>query len=149
MSYFDLIALFAVTFLMVFLLGIQSRNVQRSHYLAAIITSFGISVGNFVFVKFAATGDLLTFAVSAAGGCSGIAACIWFADNVLHKYLPNAHKRAQTHSNDVGKGKTPPMTSEGLSVNPREPFPKIKCFSCLSAGRCHSGCDDKENHDTH
>lgn len=77
--------MWAASFALVFLLGLQSKNVQRSRYLAAIITSFGISVGNFTFIKYAAAGTLDAFFICAVGGCMGIAFSIWFADNVMHK----------------------------------------------------------------
>lgn len=84
-SLLDYGVMWAASFALVFLLGIQSKNVQRSRYLAAVITSFGISVGNFTFIKYAAIGTLDAFCVCAAGGCMGIAFSIWFADNILHK----------------------------------------------------------------
>lgn len=84
-SLFDYGLMWAASFALVFLLGIQSKNVQRSRYLLAITTSFGISVGNFTFIKYAAAGTLDAFFVCAAGGCMGIAFSIWFADNVLHR----------------------------------------------------------------
>lgn len=67
----------------VFLLGIQSKNVMYSRYVAAVVTSFGISVGNFLFAKFAANGGLIEFFVCAAGGCSGIASSILFHDKFM------------------------------------------------------------------
>jgi len=80
----DYALVFLCTFSVVFLLGIQSRNVQQSRYFIAIVTSFLISCANFLFVHYAATGDYIVFAFSAAGGCMGIAGAIWFSDNVLH-----------------------------------------------------------------
>lgn len=85
MSALELCLLFIVTFANVFLLGIQSRNVNAGRYVAAVATSFGISIANFTFVHYAATGSLAAFAVSAAGGCCGIAAAIWFYQNVMEK----------------------------------------------------------------
>lgn len=85
MIYVEYFALFISTLGMVFLLGLQSRNVQKSDYLAAIVTSFLISVFNFVFVKYASSGGIWALASSALGGCIGIAGSIWFSDKVLHK----------------------------------------------------------------
>lgn len=87
MSYSALnyLLMFGSSFFMVFLLGLQSKNVNQGHYLAAIITSFGISVANFLFVKYAAAGDYLVFAVCATGGCCGIAASIWFYKHVIER----------------------------------------------------------------
>lgn len=95
-NYFDLATMFFSSFTLVFLLGFQSKNVQSSRYWAAIGTSFGISLANFMFVKFAATGGLLPFAICAAGGCIGIAASIWVGDNVFRK---------RTESINGGSGK--------------------------------------------
>lgn len=81
----DYAVMWGASFALVFLLGIQSKNVQRSHYLAAVLTSFGISVGNFTFTKYASAGSLDAFFACAAGGCMGIAFSIWLSDNVLHK----------------------------------------------------------------
>lgn len=72
------VIMFFVNFLAVFLLGIQSRNVTGGHIFAAVVTSFFISISNFMFVKYAASGDLLTFFVCATGGCCGIATSIVF-----------------------------------------------------------------------
>lgn len=79
----DYLLMFAANFAVVFLLGLQSRNVTAGRYVAAIVTSFGISVANFTFIKYAADGSLDAFAFCAAGGCVGIAASIWFYENVI------------------------------------------------------------------
>jgi len=90
MSYsgLDFLAMFFSSFMVVFLLGLQGKNVQQSRIKAAIATSFGISIGQFLFIKYAATGDFIAFMVVAIGGCVGIAFSIWFYDNHLH------HRRA-------------------------------------------------------
>jgi hypothetical protein len=75
--------LFFASFAVVFLLGLQSKNVNQGRYFWAVLTSFGISLSNFTFVHYAATGDLKTFWVSAAGGCIGMAASIWFHQNII------------------------------------------------------------------
>lgn len=86
----EYLLMFVGSFVLVFLLGLQSRNVVAGRYLAAVATSFGISVSQFVFVKYAATGSYDVFFVNAAGGCSGIAGSIWFYKNILeHKYGRN------------------------------------------------------------
>lgn len=91
-AFVDYLLMFAGSFILVFLLGIQSRNVVAGRYLAAIATSFGISVSNFIFVKYAATGSYDVFFVNAAGGCLGIAGSIWFYKNILErKYGRNRH----------------------------------------------------------
>ena len=84
MTIADYFAMFFASFFVVFLLGLQSKNVNQSRYTAAIVTSFGISVSNFTFVKYASTGGHASFWVCAIGGCLGIAFSIWFYDNILH-----------------------------------------------------------------
>lgn len=85
MTSFDYPAMFAASFFSVFLLGLQSKNVNQSRYVAAIVTSFGISVANFIFIKYAAAGSLVAFFVLATGGCTGIASSIWFYDKVMKR----------------------------------------------------------------
>jgi hypothetical protein len=82
-SSLDILLMFISNFFVVFLLGLQSKNVNQGRYTAAIVTSFGISSANFAFIKYAATGSYMTFAVCALGGCCGIAFSIWFYENVL------------------------------------------------------------------
>ncbi len=85
----DFLAMFVTSFFSVFLLGMQSKNVNQSRYFAAVVTSFGISVANFLFIRYAANGSLIAFFVLAAGGCCGIASSIWVHDKVLSKKAPN------------------------------------------------------------
>jgi hypothetical protein len=85
MTTLQLLILFASAFGSVFLLGIQSKNVNQGRYIASVVTSFGISVGQFVFAHAAASGDLLAFSASAAGGCCGIASSIWFWQRFMEK----------------------------------------------------------------
>lgn len=80
--------MFCGSFVLVFLLGIQSRNVVAGRYLAAVATSFGISISNFIFVKFAATGSIDVFFVNAVGGCLGIACSIFFYQTILERKAP-------------------------------------------------------------
>lgn len=88
----DYVLMFASNFSIVFLLGLQSRNVVAGRYFAAVVTSLGISVGNFMFIRFAATGDPSTFVVCASGGCCGVAASIWFYENVVLKRFKRESK---------------------------------------------------------
>lgn len=83
MTIADYLTMFASSLCVVFLLGIQSKNVMNSRYLAAVLTSAGINVAQFIFVKYAAAGALSTLAVTTAGGCTGIACAILFYDHVL------------------------------------------------------------------
>jgi FtsH-binding integral membrane protein len=82
-SLLDGVLMFVSNFFVVFLLGLQSKNVNQGHYMAAVITSLGISTANFTFIKYAAQGSYMTFAICAAGGCAGIAFSIWFYAKIL------------------------------------------------------------------
>lgn len=84
-SLVDYLLMFFSTYFLVFLLGIQSKNVMHSRYMAAMLTSLGISTGNFLFAKYASTGGALEFAVCALGGCLGIASAIYFFDRLNRK----------------------------------------------------------------
>jgi hypothetical protein len=79
------VLMFVSSFIVVFLLGLQSRNVVAGRYLAAILTSAGINISQFIFVKFAAAGHMDVLAVTTMGGCSGIAFAIWFYQNVIER----------------------------------------------------------------
>lgn len=85
MTPLDYLAMFCSNFVLVFLLGLQSKNVNAGRYLAAITTSFGISVANFAFVKYATRGSYDVFFVCAAGGCCGIAFSIWFYQKFIER----------------------------------------------------------------
>lgn len=87
----DYFGMFWSNFSVVFLLGLQSKNVNQSRYMAAVVTSFGISVGQFLFVKYASSGSLFAFGICAAGGCAGIAFSIWFYANFMEKRRARAH----------------------------------------------------------
>ncbi len=78
-----LLIVFVSQFASVFLLGLQSRNVNQRRYVAAVVTSFLISISQFVFIRVAATGDVILFVSMAAGGCLGIATSIWFYDRFM------------------------------------------------------------------
>lgn len=77
--------MFCSSFFTVFLLGIQSKNIINSRYLAAVVTSFGISVAQFAFIKFVASGSYTAFFICAFGACAGVSASIWFYDHVLKR----------------------------------------------------------------
>ena len=81
----DYVLLFFAAFFMVGLLGLQSKNVQHSKYVAAAITSMGISLANFVFVKAVAVGGYDTLFVVMVGGASGIMVAIYAHDHHLMK----------------------------------------------------------------
>lgn len=79
----DYALMFFSSFVVVFLLGLQSKNVMHSRYVAAVITSIGISISQFIFVKYASGGSYDVLVVCAIGGCMGIALSIWIYDNFL------------------------------------------------------------------
>ena len=81
----DYVAMFVSSFVVVFLLGLQSKNVNKSRYVAAAITSVGISIAQFAFVKYAANGNWLVLIISALGGAMGIAFSIYVHDHHIEK----------------------------------------------------------------
>jgi NAD/NADP transhydrogenase beta subunit len=81
----DYIILFAASFFLVGLLGLQSKNVQHSRYLSAALTSMSITVANFVFVKVVATGGLDMMFTGMVGGACGIIVAIYTHDHHLMK----------------------------------------------------------------
>jgi len=85
MSLTDAAIIFLGAYTVVFLLGLQSRNVVAGRYVAAMLTSAGISLSQFIFVKYAASGSLAVLTISTMGGCLGIASAIWFYKNVMDR----------------------------------------------------------------
>lgn len=81
----DYATMFMGSYVAVFLLGVQSRNVVAGRYVAAMLTSAGISFTQFIFVKYAATGSLLVLAITTTGGCLGIGSAIWFYRYVMER----------------------------------------------------------------
>ena len=73
----SLLALFASTFALVFFLGLQSLNVNRGHYLAAFLTSFGIVASNLIVLKLAPNATAVEMAAYLTGGPFGIVASMW------------------------------------------------------------------------
>ncbi|NQZ53232.1 MAG: hypothetical protein HRT93_03150 [Piscirickettsiaceae bacterium] len=86
--------LFISTFFNVFLLGFNSKNVHQSRYLLAFVTSWGITVAGYFFVKYAVAGDgFLFIGVSGVGGSLGIIAAIYVHDNFADVSLWDMFKR--------------------------------------------------------
>lgn len=85
MTLVDIAIVYACSFSSVFLLGFQSKNVNQSKYLAAIVTSFLISVSQAMFIKYMSVGSMQIFWVAAFGGCCGIAASIYMYDKIFKK----------------------------------------------------------------
>lgn len=74
------ILLFTSSFILVGLLGLQSKNVQHSRYLMAALTSIFISISQFIFVKIVATGNIVDLIVVCCGGAIGIVTAIYLHD---------------------------------------------------------------------
>ena len=87
LSLCDALILFLGSFMVVFLLGIQSKNVIAGRYIAAILTSAGISVSQFIFVKYAASGSLIALSISTLGGCCGIGTSIYVYKHFIERKL--------------------------------------------------------------
>ena len=92
MMSFDYALMFFSSFVVVFLLGIQSRNVNASRYVSAMITSLGISASQFIFVKYVIEGSWGVFVTTALGGCIGVVFSIWFYSKFMEKRNDDKHK---------------------------------------------------------
>jgi hypothetical protein len=82
------LALFASTFALVFLLGVQQLNVQHGHRMAAIATSVAIGGSQLVLFKMAPDAGGIDIAAYLAGGPVGI-----FCAMVAHPHLRRAFGR--------------------------------------------------------
>jgi hypothetical protein len=71
------LALFASAFFTVFLLGIQQMNVHGRHYLAAIVTSFGIGAAQIFLWRLVPDADAGQIAATLCGGPVGIITAMW------------------------------------------------------------------------
>lgn len=71
------LGLFVSTFVLVFGLGFQSRNVNGGHYMAAFFTSFMIGGGNLVLFKLVPNAGVAEIGAYLAGGPLGIVASMW------------------------------------------------------------------------
>lgn len=88
MTFFDHAILFSATFANVFFLGFQSKNVNQSRYFMAFSTSWGITLAQYFFVKYAAGGGGLVFVgVAGVGGSLGIVAAIFLHDFLTRRRL--------------------------------------------------------------
>jgi len=78
----DYTILFFASFSLVGLLGLQSKNVQGSKYIAAAVTSVAISIANFFFVKIVATGNYEALIIASIAGACGIITAIYAYDKM-------------------------------------------------------------------
>lgn len=76
---------FLATLLLTFFLGIQSKNVNQSEYVLAALTSIGISLCNYAFIKITISGSIIDVVVMAIGGSVGIVLSIYIHDNHISK----------------------------------------------------------------
>jgi len=82
----DFVILFFASFLLVGLLGLQSKNVQGSKYLAAAMTSIAITVANFFFIRLVVNdAGYTTLVVAGLGGALGIVSAIYLYDRANKK----------------------------------------------------------------
>lgn len=96
MGVLDGAVLFMAMFANVFFLGFNSKNVHQSRYVWAFCTSWGITVAQYFFVKYAVAGDGFMFiAVSGFGGSLGIIAAIAVHDGLARrkKKVPSSNLR--------------------------------------------------------
>ena len=81
------ILLFLSSFLIVFLLGLQSKNVNGNHYLLAALTSAGIGICNFYVIRSVPAQQLTwqAFLGYVSGGPVGIVLSMWIHDKFVKK----------------------------------------------------------------
>lgn len=79
------LALFASAFATVFLLGLQQQNVVGRHYLAAVVTSFGIGSAQIFLWRTLPGADAAQIAATLLGGPSGITAAMWVHPRIVRR----------------------------------------------------------------
>lgn len=89
----DYSLMFLASFVMVTLFGLQSKNVQHSRYFPAFFISIGISVSNFIFVRYAAVGTYDVMMVTATGGAFGIITAIYLHDKAVQRKNKRKNKQ--------------------------------------------------------
>jgi hypothetical protein len=83
--------IFASTFAVVMLLGLQSLNVNGGHHIAAFTTSFGIGTANLVLFKLVPDASVTEMLAYLLGGPFGILLAMW-----IHPRLVLLYKRRST-----------------------------------------------------
>lgn len=81
----DILIVFVTNFLMVFLLGIQSKNVNNSLYLASSVTTVLILSSQTIFIQYVKNITVPIFVISAFGCVAGINCSILFYDKFFKK----------------------------------------------------------------
>lgn len=79
------LTLFASTYLLVLLLGLQSLNVNNGHHAAAFFTSFGIGLCNLVMFKLVPDASASEVAAYVLGGPFGILTAMWLYRRAVRK----------------------------------------------------------------
>ncbi len=82
------LALFLSAFFTVFLLGFQQKNVHGEHYLAAIVTSFGIGAAQIFLWRLVPSADPGQIAATLAGGPVGIVAAMYLHPRLMRRREP-------------------------------------------------------------
>ncbi|MDP1925732.1 MAG: hypothetical protein Q8K57_13240 [Thiobacillus sp.] len=90
------LALFLSAFFTVFLLGWQQKNVHGGHYLAAVITSFGIGGAQIFLWRLVPEANASQIAATLAGGPFGIVAAMW-----LHPRMMRSRANGQGNGLDA------------------------------------------------
>jgi nitrate reductase gamma subunit len=76
---------FVATGAMSLLLGLQSKNVNQSKYLAAAVTSMFIALSQIIFAKAAVSGGAPEYIAMMLGGACGITLSIWIHDTLTNR----------------------------------------------------------------
>ena len=79
------LTLFASTYMLVLLLGLQSLNVNNGHHAAAFFTSFGIGLCNLVMFKLVPDASTTEVAAYILGGPFGILTAMWVYRRAVRK----------------------------------------------------------------
>lgn len=87
--------LFGSTFVLVFLLSLQSLNVVGGHYTMAFLTSFGIGVSNLLLFKLAPDANGVEILAFVSGGPFGVIAAMKTYE-LMHRHFPNYVRRGGT-----------------------------------------------------
>lgn len=78
--------IFASTFAVVMLLGLQSLNVNGGHHIAAFATSFGIGTANLVLFKLVPDASLTEMLAYLFGGPFGILLAMWIHPRIAMRF---------------------------------------------------------------
>lgn len=79
------LALFASAFFTVFMLGIQQKNVHGEHYLAAIVTSFGIGGAQIFLWRLVPDANASQIVATLLGGPFGIIAAMYLHPRLMRR----------------------------------------------------------------